>query len=67
MALERTRHREDAARDADTQSAREALEHPRMLFRFQRDPLDAAMHAGLAQAGARSAARRPPKQRAKSS
>lgn len=65
MAQERTRQQEDRAREADTKSAREALEHPHILFRFQRDPLDVAMHTGFEQAAGRSAAGQPPRRRGK--
>ena len=64
MARERTQQREDRASAADT-SARDALEHPHILFRFQRDPLDVALHTRIEQAGSGSAARQPPRRRAR--
>jgi hypothetical protein len=45
-------------------SARDALEHPHIVFRFQRDPLDAAMQDDPDRPGAKSAARQMPKRRA---
>ena len=64
MPRENARQGGDGAREAGTASARDALEHPHMLFRFQKDPLDAAMQRDLAQAGTKSAAKQPPKRRA---
>jgi len=64
MPQERTRQGNREARDAHTESARDALEHPHILFRFQRDPLAAAMQNELDRPGVKSAARQMPKRRA---
>jgi len=64
MAQERARPVQDQRRDAATASGREALEHPHMLFRFQRDPLEVAMQTGFEQTGGKSPARQAAKQRA---
>jgi hypothetical protein len=64
MPQQRARPGHGAARDAGNASARDALEHPQMLFRFQRDPLEAALHTNLAPADSKSPARTPPKRRA---
>ena len=65
MPQKNARQTDDGGRDAGTRSAREALEHPHMLFRFQRDPLDVAMRSGLAAAEGKPAARQAPKRQAK--
>jgi hypothetical protein len=65
MARERRQQGEGRASAADL-SARNALEHPHILFRFQRDPLEVALHTRLEQADSGSAARQPPRRRAKS-
>src|SRR6185437_15796558 len=64
MPQERARRVQDETREVGNASAREALEHPQMLFRFQRDPLEVAMHTPLEQAGARSSVQHPTKRRA---
>lgn len=64
MPRENARYGGDGARDRGTASARDALEHPHMLLRFQKDPLDAAMQTGRAPAGTKPAAKQPPKRRA---
>jgi len=63
MPQERARPIQDQTRDVATASAREALEHPHILFRFQRDPLEVAMHTNFEQAGNKSPARQPSKRR----
>jgi hypothetical protein len=63
MAQERARQVADEARDSGTASARAALEHPNMLFRFQRDPLEVAMHTAFEPSGGRPVLRQAPKRR----
>ena len=65
MPQQRARGSGGDTRDSGTASARESLEHLHILFRFHKDPLDAAMLTRLPPGSAKPPTRPPPKRPAK--